>query len=261
MKKTTIILITAFALVPLICWVALFIPVSVNTNGFVIVEALFTGLAFAGVIYTIILQSKELELQRQELRDTRKEFEQQNETLRKQRFENTFFQLLTAYSNSVKNFSSFQGNMTINGVEAVRNFYSDLESSLKRIHTESKNFQPLEKLDIYISVDLMTKAYNNSFNKHLAQSLCAIYWRTIEFVHYSELSEIDKDFYAKILNSLVSEYDLRIIFYDYFFSDSSKPPIELIAYYNIFWRIKPESVILRSHYDHFRNQMKGVHRK
>lgn len=37
------------------------------------VNALFTGLAFAGVIYTILLQRHELELQRDELRLTREE--------------------------------------------------------------------------------------------------------------------------------------------------------------------------------------------
>src|SRR5918994_4689704 len=37
------------------------------------VNALFTGLAFAGVIYTILLQSNELELQREELRLNREE--------------------------------------------------------------------------------------------------------------------------------------------------------------------------------------------
>lgn len=37
------------------------------------VNALFTGLAFAGVIYTILLQRRELELQRDELRLTREE--------------------------------------------------------------------------------------------------------------------------------------------------------------------------------------------
>ena len=37
------------------------------------VNALFTGLAFAGVIYTILLQRRELELQRQELRLNRAE--------------------------------------------------------------------------------------------------------------------------------------------------------------------------------------------
>ena len=37
------------------------------------VNALFTGLAFAGLIYTILLQRRELELQRDELRLTREE--------------------------------------------------------------------------------------------------------------------------------------------------------------------------------------------
>ena len=37
------------------------------------INALFSGLAFAGVIYTILLQRKELELQREELVSTREE--------------------------------------------------------------------------------------------------------------------------------------------------------------------------------------------
>jgi len=37
------------------------------------INAIFSGLAFLGVIYTIILQGKELQLQREELRLTREE--------------------------------------------------------------------------------------------------------------------------------------------------------------------------------------------
>ncbi len=61
------------------------------------INALYSGLAFAGIIFTILLQRKELKLQREELSDTRKEFEIQNKTLRLQRFENTFFSLLTLH--------------------------------------------------------------------------------------------------------------------------------------------------------------------
>jgi hypothetical protein len=39
------------------------------------INALFSGLAFAGVIYAILLQRQELELQREELRMTRQELE------------------------------------------------------------------------------------------------------------------------------------------------------------------------------------------
>jgi hypothetical protein len=61
------------------------------------INALFTGLAFAGLIITIILQSQELKLQRKELGQTRAEFKQQNNTLILQRFENTFFNLISLH--------------------------------------------------------------------------------------------------------------------------------------------------------------------
>lgn len=65
------------------------------------INALFSGLAFAGIIFTIFLQKRELSLQREEIEETRKEFIQQNETLKKQRFENTFFQLLRLHNDIV----------------------------------------------------------------------------------------------------------------------------------------------------------------
>jgi len=58
------------------------------------INALFSGLALAGIIFTILLQRLELSYQRNELRETRKEFIIQNKTLKIQRFENTFFNLL-----------------------------------------------------------------------------------------------------------------------------------------------------------------------
>jgi hypothetical protein len=61
------------------------------------INALFSGLALAGIILTILLQRNELKLQRTELSDTRKEFETQNSTLKVQRFENTFFNLLNLH--------------------------------------------------------------------------------------------------------------------------------------------------------------------
>src|SRR5687767_3677259 len=74
------------------------------------VNALFSGLAFGGIIITILLQKEELKLQRKELRDTRKVFENQSGTLSVQRFENTFFKLLDLHKeviNEVTLSSSF----------------------------------------------------------------------------------------------------------------------------------------------------------
>ena len=56
-----------------------------NGDAFGAVNALFSGLAFAGLIYTMIMQSKELALQReelamqrQEMKDSRGELVEQN---------------------------------------------------------------------------------------------------------------------------------------------------------------------------------------
>ncbi|AEP09220.1 putative phage abortive infection protein [Micavibrio aeruginosavorus] len=69
------------------------------------INSLFSGFAFATLIYALFLQMEELRLQRDELKDTRavlkeqkEEFSQQNENLKRQRFENTFFQMLENFS-------------------------------------------------------------------------------------------------------------------------------------------------------------------
>jgi len=95
-------------------------------------NTLFSGLAFAGVIFAILLQRKEfelqrnqLELQRNELELTRAEFREQNETLKTQRFENTYFHMLTLHNELVEScnydFYSSETNVSerINGREAL----------------------------------------------------------------------------------------------------------------------------------------------
>ena len=101
-----------------------FLPYDENERGtfgdqFGAVNALSSGLAFAGLIYTIILQRHDLKLQRRDLRLQREElaltrkemeeqtaeFEKQNETLKIQRFENTFFNMMSQFQEVVNNLS------------------------------------------------------------------------------------------------------------------------------------------------------------
>lgn len=78
---------------------------------FGVVNALFSGLAFAGLIITIRQQHQDLEYQKQaieqtnqEMRSQTKEFDKQNETLRIERFENTFFKMLEVQQGIVNDF-------------------------------------------------------------------------------------------------------------------------------------------------------------
>lgn len=54
------------------------------------INSLFSGLALGGIIYSIILQQRELSLQRKELQETREEFKDQN-------FQTTYFHLLRTH--------------------------------------------------------------------------------------------------------------------------------------------------------------------
>ena len=77
---------------------------------FGIANALFSGLAFAGVIITIWMQREELELQRLELQATRceirgqrEEMKTQNENLRRQRHNDTLFAMLGLHNDIANN--------------------------------------------------------------------------------------------------------------------------------------------------------------
>ncbi|NOQ94139.1 MAG: hypothetical protein GQ547_05830 [Methylophaga sp.] len=64
-------------------------------DSFGALTSLFSGLAFSGLILTILLQREDLNLQRQELSETRNEMKLQN-------FETTFFQMLRLHNSIVE---------------------------------------------------------------------------------------------------------------------------------------------------------------
>lgn len=70
-------------------------PQALLGDSFGAVNALISAFAFAGVIVAIFLERNELKLHRKDLSFQQQEFAIQNETLQLQRFENTFFNMLT----------------------------------------------------------------------------------------------------------------------------------------------------------------------
>ncbi|MBN8702740.1 MAG: putative phage abortive infection protein [Bacteroidetes bacterium] len=155
------------------------------------INALFSGLAFGGIILTILLQRKELELQRKELRQTRKEFKIQNETLRLQRFENTFFSLLELHHQIVNNIyyytsqnkpglkmalSSSQESITIKGRDVFEARFDQLFKHLNKNRTS--------QIDItYMSYYPVVQMDFGHYFRNL--------YRIIKFVHNTEFVSID----------------------------------------------------------------------
>ena len=113
------------------------------------VNALFSGLAFAGLIFTIILQKKELSLQREELTETRAELrgqkeqmEEQNKTLQIQRFESTFFHMLELHQQNVCEISvgNDHGRLAFNRFfEILRARYQAVVKTVNEIMDDKSN--------------------------------------------------------------------------------------------------------------------------
>lgn len=89
---------------------------------FGITNALFSGLAFAGIIITIVLQMRELGFQREELQQTREVFEEQNLNTTFQRHElkiQEYIENHIQYVNAL-NYYSVDENKELKGEEAIR---------------------------------------------------------------------------------------------------------------------------------------------
>lgn len=129
----------------------------ITENKFDPLNALFSGLAFWGVIYAILLQKSELALQRRELKLTRTEvrgqkeqLETQNLTMKQQRFENTFFSLLDLFTNLVSSMEvsmpdherGIGATQTFKGRECFTYFYSELKSILADEQTKKSRQGP-----------------------------------------------------------------------------------------------------------------------
>lgn len=179
-------------------------------------NALFSGLAFWGVIWAILLQKRELafqrrelELTRQEVRGQKEQLQAQNLTMRQQRFENTFFSLLNLFIGVV---SSMEVTTVAEGRPATfkgRECFTALYNELQRQYT---NDQHATKIDD--SKALCIDAYNHFADYR--QMAVGHYFRTLyNIVKFVDRSTVDdKQTYINILRAQLSSSELNLLFYN-----------------------------------------------
>ena len=162
------------------------------------VNALFAGLAFAGVIFAIILQWQELGLQRQELKDTRAEIEGQKKTLQKQNFESSFFQLLTMHSEIVNSMVIRKG---VDGEYFGRECFGYMLRRLRGVYMGTPK-------QFYEKFFLEFQPYVGHYFRHL--------YNVVKFVDQSDfLKEFEaKKFYTNLIRAQLSSDELGLLFYN-----------------------------------------------
>lgn len=221
-------------------------------------NALFSGLAFVGVIYAIVLQRKELKLQRSELRQTREEFKTQNDTLAKQRFENTFFQMIDLHHKIIDKLQFYpdQGRVVplkihvnirpYNGREVfdisrdvlekiyAANFISALSIQLEDDGKEIDDWQQIQLGYKKFYYDLNG---GNSLS-HYFMNLYQIF----KLIFLSDhLTKDEKNKYASIIRAQLTESELYILLYNGMFERHGNPKfLYLMGTYKILDNINPE---------------------
>lgn len=222
---------------------------------FGIVNALFSGLAFAGLLYTIILQRKDLNLQYKELEDNRnelkrqtEEFKAQNENLRIQRFEDTFFNMLSLQQQIVN-------DLSINHVKKVKTqsttetsespfvigevpFDERIQGRSLFYHAfeveEHKMFQGDKTIKVKGLANVMIKNGFNAYHTYYTASYFDHYFRhfyaILKFIKRNEWLGREKQYeYASMLRATLSRYELVWLYYNglsVYGKDKLKPLIE-----------------------------------
>lgn len=169
------------------------------------INSLFSGLAFATLIYTILLQREEIKLQRKDIKiqidelvRSTDEMVAQTKLQRHQRFENKFFQLITLFQKLV-NSLQYEGNH-IQGVIVFKKLYIAKLVHFYKVHG-----------DITVSVHF-TYQENKEILSHYFEFLRHI----LVFIETTEeIGTYERKQYADILKSQLSAYEIIFLFYYY----------------------------------------------
>lgn len=151
-----------------------------------IVTSLFTALAFGGLLYTVFLQ-------KQELQETREVLLLQSKTMDEQRFETTFFNLLTSYFN-VRDTLRFKDQ---EGLNVIRKVVQILNSNAmtSRIHQSQQNS---------IIYNASLKDYEGPINGYIQMMICLY-----DFI--LDTKGIDSEKYIRIFRSFLSSSETDLI--------------------------------------------------
>jgi hypothetical protein len=192
------------------------------------VNALFSGLAFATLIYAAWMQREELGLQREELQATRAELagqkeqmKQQGDTLKLQRFENTFFSLLASHMQLVESLRLEMHNVVHQGRECFKWAY-DLLGDQNR-HGVYVAGGELEGL----------RTVYERFYEH-RQVLLGHYFRSLyHLIKFVKAAPIDNQRqYTSLVRAQLSSYEQAMLFYNCLSEhgfDKFKPLVEEFA--------------------------------
>lgn len=208
------------------------------------VNALFSGLAFVGLIITIRQQHKDLEYQQQAIDQSKEDISQQNETMKIERFENTFFKMLEVQQSIVNDLYAADSHTewvkqdNSNGRSAKEILTKDEYRGRNLFYYVFKRCEHEIGNNIFPGSSMRPGLYSvikfrgkDCFDDYMTTTMFDHYFRylysILKFISLNEWLGEEKQYqYATFVRATLSRYELVMLYYNGFFHPKMKKMIE-----------------------------------
>lgn len=171
------------------------------------ISALFSGLAFSALLVALLFQKQDLMMQQRELEGQKEQLALQNATMRKQSFENTFFQLLSLHHDIVRAMDLAPQAQDQHGRACFRVLYGFLCQ-------QAANHPPPADLNVKQGLSYIYLAFYGDYQQHVGHYFRNLY-HIIRLVDQSEvLSNAEKIQYTALVRAQLSSHELLLLFYN-----------------------------------------------
>ena len=218
--------IVGLVAVVVLAWVSnLLVGFAVDEKGvfgdqFGAVNALFSGLAFSGVVYAILLQRYEVGLLQEELARTKDILDEQKKLAaeqltgqRKQAFETTFFNLLELFNSIVSGMDLKSNNKPdVTGRDVFKTFVSRIYDTGRKLNPKHKEFFTLSDIPEPAPMLDSEEAYKKFYDQHHQElgHYFRMLYNIVKFVDNSDVA--DKKFYTNIVRAQLSNDEVSVLF-------------------------------------------------
>jgi hypothetical protein len=161
--------------------------------------------AFLGQQQQVLQQQEELRLTREELTQTRQEMKQQTTTFEAQRFDASFFSLLDAHEEFVRNLSSGEMPESVRG----RELFTVAYSWLRKATIAGRLYPPFPLADARAEYEECYRRLESVLGPYFRS-----YYHVVSFVDGRDGRAEDRIRYAKICRARLSSDELLIFFYN-----------------------------------------------
>lgn len=198
----------------------------------------------------------ELKYTRLELKGQKKEMSKQNGTLKQQKFENTFFQMLNLFHSIINSSEIRSGirDVTHSGRDCFKYFVRELKKEENNTLQSLNSFDNLHDFNQEIrdssnlTLEEIQNIYDVVYQKH--KSNLSHYFRTLyHIVKFIDESEIkDKRKYISITRAQLSSYEQVLLYYNCIHSNGNKRFKPLIEKYSLLHNIDGNELLDLNHY-------------